>query len=253
MTAPTMLSRGGSGRILTAVEKAMVLLNELVNSSRPQSLAELTRRTGLTKSTVHRLLAVLLAHRMVERVGDQYTPGGCFNGAESRSSGDAVAQLRRESTPYLTELHYVSGHTVAVAVLADNAVQCVNQVYGHRSPRLPEWTSGSERLRSDATGRVLAAFQTGRGPSAVDLGVAEMMEIRRDGVVSIDDMARGLTSVAVPVLVSAGFALPVALTATDRTERIDVPATARLLRRTAFTLARSLRLMSITGLSRQAG
>ena len=234
MTASSAVPRQGAAPLLTAVEKAMVVLVELAESTSPQSLAELTKRTGLAKATVHRLLAILLAYRMVERIGGHYVPGGYLAGR--LGIRDAFTLLRRESTPYLMELHRETGHTAALGVLVANTVYHVNQVYGHSSPRFPERTDGRDRvLPRDAIAQVLLAHRTGT------LAFAELAEIRCTGCACTEAPARGSRTVAVPVRAAAGPQLPVALGLSGRADGFDVAVTQKLLRRSAFEISRAIR------------
>ncbi|WP_370942269.1 helix-turn-helix domain-containing protein [Amycolatopsis sp. cg5] len=257
MTTPYVIRRDRqeveSAPALSSVEKAMVVLTELAESGKPQNLRDLTKHTGLAKATVHRLLAMLVAHRMVERIGEHYVPGDYLAGSGKRLDVDYLTLLRRESTPYLMELYKASGHTAVVGALAMKTVHYVNQVYGRYSPRMPERSTG-DRLLAEAIGLVLTAYQPGSaGGAAAALGLDEVSKIRGAGIACTEDVSRGVTSVAVPVMTSGVLPMPIALAVCDRAGTVDMVTTAKMLRGAAFELARVLRRCASSAPRRTAG
>lgn len=237
-------AHGTPGPGLTAVDKAMVVLTLLINSDLPLSLTELSRKTGLAKPTVHRVLVALQAHKMVSRFGDRYSPGdqvSCYRKVDT----DFLALLRSESTPYLTELHQLTGQAASVSVLTGSTVYHVNKVYGHRAIQVPSPVTRqlSATFSDDAIRRILQAYQvTSDERTLADASLAEeIAEIRRTGIARTDDHAHGITSIAVAVYRS-GNAQPVALAVTGRTGRFEPSETAEALRRSAFALARRMRI-----------
>jgi IclR family transcriptional regulator, acetate operon repressor len=227
------------GAALSAVDKAMVVLSSVMASVDPLSLSELGRRTGLPKSTAHRLLASLCAHRMVERRGGLYYPGECVVNPAVAASSSLVSFLRGESTPYLVELHTVTGGTASVCVLASTGAVCVKQIFGHRGVRL---SAGSPVPR--AIVELLYAHHAGRGcllPGGLSAGA--LSQIRSTGVAHVDEGARGISGVAVALRdVVSGRYWPAVLAVSGRTGAVDVAVATRELRRGAYCLARDIGL-----------
>ncbi|MEU6440754.1 helix-turn-helix domain-containing protein [Streptomyces sp. NPDC047046] len=110
------LAAGPADRIAPGpVDKAMEVLSALVATGAPHRLAELSRRTGLAKPTVHRLLRSLAAAGFAEAAeGGSYRPG-------PRLLGLAAAVLAEEPVlrhvrPVLGELHARTGLFASYAV-----------------------------------------------------------------------------------------------------------------------------------------
>ncbi|MET8759964.1 helix-turn-helix domain-containing protein [Lentzea sp. NPDC004782] len=232
-------SRETGGAALTAVDKAMVVLTSVIGSGKPLSLAELIRRTGLPKSTTHRLLAALCAHRMVERRDGFYYPGECVVKPALPESHSVVPLLRSESTPYLVELHAATGGTASVCAMASTGPVCVNQIYGHRGIRL-----GSSSTVPSAIIKILHAHHAENGymlPGRLSAG--ELSKIRSTGVAHADEPARGISSVAITLRdVVSGRNWPAVLAVSGGTRTLDVAAATRELRRCAYSLARNVQL-----------
>ncbi|WP_152521498.1 helix-turn-helix domain-containing protein [Amycolatopsis decaplanina] len=226
---------GGTGH--TAVDKAMVVLASLITSEVPLSLTQLSQHTRLAKATVHRVLAALQAHGMIVRAGDKYSPGGMVQPDRSPEDG-FVASLRQHATPYLVDLHQMTGHTASISVLAGESAQLVNQIFGHRTPRLPNVVSVTSRFPRTAIGQILHAYQVGR-----DIGLCaapdtdRLSEIRRTGLAQVDDVVQKVTTIAVPL---TGVQRPAALAVTGHFKQVNPLIAARALRRAAFEFGRTL-------------
>ncbi|MEU1470512.1 helix-turn-helix domain-containing protein [Streptomyces sp. NPDC005761] len=103
------------------VDKAMEVLAALAGTGAPHRLADLARRTGLAKPTVHRLLRALAASGYAEAAtGGSYRPGPRLLGlAAGALADDAV--LRRVG-PVLDELRVRTGLFASYVVRDDRVV-----------------------------------------------------------------------------------------------------------------------------------
>lgn len=98
------------------VHRAFGLLQSVVAAEEPVGVRELARRTGLTKSTVGRLLATLDELRMVERLeGGRAIPGPGLD-TLSKSKGNPATALRERFRQLLPELVERFGESAAIGV-----------------------------------------------------------------------------------------------------------------------------------------
>ncbi len=82
-----------------AIDRAAMLLAQVVHGSEPVSFTELTAACGLAKSTTSRLLTALERHQLVRRDGDgRFWPGELFVRYASRSWPGWASRPRRPST-----------------------------------------------------------------------------------------------------------------------------------------------------------
>lgn len=101
--------------VMGPVDKAMEVLSALVETGAPHRLADLARRTGLTKPTVHRLLRGLAGSGFVEPAeGGSYRAGPRLLGmaAAALDSGPGLRLVR----PVLAELRARTGLLAHYAV-----------------------------------------------------------------------------------------------------------------------------------------
>jgi IclR family acetate operon transcriptional repressor len=86
-----------------AIDRAAMLLAQVVHGSEPVSFTELTAACGLAKSTTSRLLMALERHQLVRRDGDgRFWPGELFVRYAWRGTADA--DLVAVAQPFLAQL-----------------------------------------------------------------------------------------------------------------------------------------------------
>lgn len=140
---------GGSAPGASVLGRAISLLRAFDEDDDAVTLAELGRRTGLPRSTVHRLAAELLALGMLDRA-----PGGAVTlGADLWELGELAPlslRLRERALPHLQTLYEATGENVQLAVLAGTETLYVARVTGTTS--IPTVTRMGGRLPLHATG-----------------------------------------------------------------------------------------------------
>jgi DNA-binding IclR family transcriptional regulator len=243
---------------LGAVDKAMTLLSALIVDGRPMGLAELTRRTGLAKSTAHRLIGILRAHDMIDRHDEAYVPGERLAGIGRPEGGERLKVLGRAARPYLVELYQATGATASLGVLNGTEVRYIDWVYDRRSVRTPSHRSDRAPTHCTAIGKVLLAFSQNsprlirdRQPLAAITPAtittpaalwAELDEVRRHGIAySRSEYVDGVVCVAALVARADARRPPVAIAVSGRIGELDLAAARARLPRTAFGLSTAIR------------
>ena len=212
----------------------------------PLSLHELTERTGLPKSTVHRMVDQLVTIGWIEREVSGYRIGMRLfeiGGLASRRS-----RLSETAYPHLHSLSVATGLAVQMAILDGTDV-----VYLERIPmrgfRLPTRQGGRQPAYCTALGKAMLAFdpeaaaevltqelpsRTARTLTARDLEV-ELERIAETGLAfDHQESYEGLACVAAP-LRSSGRAIG-AISVTGPVSRIDLHGVAPHVRTTATAI-----------------
>ncbi|WNM34755.1 IclR family transcriptional regulator [Streptomyces sp. Li-HN-5-11] len=235
--------------------KAFDVLGTFSHRHRVLTLAQIARHTGLPKSTVHRVLAMLTETGAVEQ-----TEAGYRVGLRMFALGalPPEAALREAALVHLEKLHRYTSQTLHLAVLRGGDVVYLEKLpsrYGVPSPalvgdRLPAYcTAVGKVLLAHCGDAVTAAALTGpwRPRTAKSLASAEQVlrqleSVRADGLaVDREEAAEGLACVAVPVLVRgrAVAAVSVAFPASAGSGQVLVSP----LRQAAAAIARSPAVM----------
>ncbi|MFI0723195.1 IclR family transcriptional regulator [Streptomyces sp. NPDC021224] len=139
----------------TVLGKAVAILRSFTGDDRVLGLAELVRRTGLPKATVHRLAAELVEHRLLDR--DRYgyrLSGGLF---ELGLRASAERTLLEVAMPFLQDLYERTHETVHLGVRDGAEVVYIAKIGGHRQAASPSRTGGRMPLHCTAIGKVLLA------------------------------------------------------------------------------------------------
>ena len=103
-----------------AIDRAAMLLAQVVHGSEPVSFTELTAASGLAKSTTSRLLMALERHQLIRRDSDgRFWPGELFVRYAWR--GTAGAHLVAVAQPFLDQLGEQTSETINLGVATGGA------------------------------------------------------------------------------------------------------------------------------------
>jgi DNA-binding IclR family transcriptional regulator len=241
---------------VNTVGRALQILDDLSRRQAPTSLSAIARRTGLPKSTVHRLLGILEVHRAVERNGDLYRLGALSLGLAD--GGDARHErLRRAVMPYLVDLFAQVQHSVSLAILVDFTVVYLETLYGPGHSPVVLRTDTSAPAHATAAGKLLLAYspppEGGRGVevnlypmtentiTTSDRFAAELDQIRREGVAyNREEYVPGLVGAASPIIVAEGRPLA-AITVLGAAGEFDFATIVAKLRRSVHAASLAVR------------
>lgn len=149
------------------------------------SLSQLTERTGLPKSTVHRMADQLVEFRWLER-----TPTGYRLGIRFFEVGGLVTSrthLRERALPFLQDLQSATRHSVHLGMLDGRDVVILEKLWGHDSTTLPTRVGGRMPAHCTAAGKALLAFAHDK---AVDEIIAGGLERRTGRTIVVPELFR---------------------------------------------------------------
>ena len=208
---------------ITSLSRGLSVLEAFDEANPKLGLADLAKKTGLSKSTVFRLLHTLRTLGFVIPVADEnkYTLGPKVLGL-----GFAVLSslgLREIAQPYLLELSRLTQETVNLAVLDAWKLIYVERIKTQQIVNINLHVGSRLELYNTAMGRVLAAFQNEAWLSQYlkyleQIPEAEtywkdkgrkllhiLEEVRKnDFALNNEELTPGLRSVAAPVRDRAG-------------------------------------------------
>lgn len=174
------------------------------------TLAQIVRRTGLPRSSAHRMLERLVQLRWLRRSGRDYELG--MRLVELGSLAVHQDRLVRAAKPLLGELHRATGLVVHLAVLDGPDVVYLDKVGDRIGNGLPTRVGGRQPAHCTAVGKAMLAF--GDESSAVDLQVrktkysictssqlaVELAKVRAHGVAfEREESLLGFGCVAAPI------------------------------------------------------
>jgi DNA-binding IclR family transcriptional regulator len=186
-----------------------VLLDQFTADQPAHTVEQLSQLSGVPRSTVYRLLALLRSHDLVEQAGEnryQLGPRVITMGYVARSMTD-VADLWR---PALVALAAATSETALVMRRVGNSAVCVDRVECDHPVRLSFEVGRTMPLHAGAGAKVILAnspdelrerYLTQSVPaSARGRLKAELARIREDGwAESTAEVDQGIWAVAAPV------------------------------------------------------
>lgn len=199
----------------TVIGKVVTILRAFTVDDNQLTLAELVRRTGMHKATVHRLAGELVDVRLLDRTDGGYRlSGGLF---ELGMLASVERSLLEIAMPFLQDLYARSRETVHLGVLDGQEVVYVAKIGGHRQATAPSRTGGRMPLHCTGIGKALLAHtdpakqqsvlagplvrRTPRTIIAPGLLARQLDAIRESGVAfEFEESALGIACVAAPIL-----------------------------------------------------
>lgn len=234
--------------------KALSVLETFGAHGNLLGVTEVASRTGVSKSSAHRLLSVLVEHGYVERQDGHYRLGRAVLTLGRTASLDLVDELRSAAMPFMTSLYVSTGATVHLGVLDGDDVLYVEKVFGHGSVTVPSRVGSRLPALCTGLGKAMLAFSPpGVAVKALEKPVPQLTArtviaparltrsldfARRNGVaVDNEGASLGARCVAAPIL-RAGTREPAgALSLTIPSSATPSPQMVAELRRAATAIA----------------
>lgn len=245
--------------MLESANRVLQLL-EIFRPGEPDvSLTQIAERMSLPKSSVHRLLETLMAHRFVER---NQTTRRYRLGIRVFEIGSIVIHdrgLHSAAHPLIEELALTTGETCHLAVLSGTEAVYVYKIHGGASISMSSRVGGRAPCYCTSIGKVLIAWSgddsfrrvvnSGFSPHTANTILtegqfaAELEKVRRKGfALDLEEFERGLRCISAPVrdhtgsvLAALGLAGPASRLTNERLRELQGPVIA-----TAEAVSRNL-------------
>ena len=241
-----------STELNSVVGKVRVIVESLAEHGRV-GLSELSRLSGVTKPSVHRICRELVDWGVVERAGDGFRLGPHL--FELGQRVPARRRLRDTALPYMEELFVETRQAVHLAVADGAEVVYVERITGRAADGVPSAVAARAPMNCTATGKCILAFASGIAlddlfarplvaatahslVSPASLG-ADLAATREQGyAVEWEEFRIGYASIAAPVR-EAGGAVIAAVSITAVMRQLEVRRFSRLIVEAAHGISRA--------------
>ncbi|MGW6061853.1 IclR family transcriptional regulator [Streptomyces sp. NPDC055189] len=252
--APKSRRRGSASGTGPVLGRALQILGAFSAKCPEMTLSELSRRSGLPVSTVHRMLGELLTWGALER-GDngRYRVG--LRLWEVASLAPRGQGLRESALPFLEDLSHVTRENVQLAVREGTEVVFVERIAGSGAVPVLTRVGGRFALTATGVGLVLLAHapaevqqQALAGPlerftpdTVTDPGVLRRMlaEVRTNGY-AISDRQVTMDAVSVAAPVYRGSTVIASVSLVVRHGTASAHSLAHLVRTSARAISRAM-------------
>jgi len=201
----------------SVIGRAILLLDAFGADDPTLGVSELARRTGLAKSTVHRIAGDLVTAGLLARAGESYRLGRGLFELGMRAAPERT--LLEVTMPFMQDLFGRTGEIVHLGVPDGDEVVYISKIGGHRQASAPSRIGGRMPLYCTGIGKALLAHsepavidrilsgplkrRTPRTVVAPGLLRAQLDRVVEQGVAfEFEESAVGLVCVAAPILTS---------------------------------------------------
>jgi IclR family acetate operon transcriptional repressor len=216
-----LLGAGATKGGVVALERGIQVLEAVVEQGPEASLAEITARVGLPKTTVHRLLQTFVERGYVEARGDGRYRGGPRVLAVAGRIVEGVGYARLIE-PILRELQDHTDETIHFGILSGLEAVYIAKLAGPRPYQMASQVGNPLQLHSTAIGKaILSYLPDDRRRSLIELielsrrthrtittrrGMEEEARLTRERGYALDDEENeeGIRCVGVPVFDYSG-------------------------------------------------
>lgn len=234
--------------------RAVAILAAFDEEAVTLGVSELSRRTGIAKSTVHRLAGELEARRLLAREGSAYRLGDWL--FELGRLVPTTRTLSETAQPIMEDLREATHMRVHLAALDGVDVVYLN-ILGGASMRLASRIGGRLPAHATGVGKVMLAYSskevvaarisaglprlTARTVTSGDALLGELRSIRAVGMaLEAGESHEGVACLAAPVF-GVDRRIVAGLSLTGPVDEIDPIALGPAVRTAAFVLSRTLR------------
>lgn len=199
-----------------SVDKAFSLLRAFeAGDAGGVGVSELARRTDLSKSTAHRLLATLVQNGAVQRAGEVYRLGPLFlelTQEDSTSHGQQVSEIL---TPFLAALFERTRMTVHLGYMVGTDVSYANKLHSVTGVPSPSRIGGRVPGYATGVGKAIMAWDEELAERAIEKGFSQwtpntitdphefrrvLARVRDEGLAyDREEISIGLSCVAAPI------------------------------------------------------
>ena len=150
-----------------SVDRALLIIETLAEDDEGYRLSDLSVRTGLSTSTVHRLLATLEKRRFVQF--DRYE-SKWHVGAQSFAVGATFARRRNfvaQAMPYLRKLRDQTRETANLAVVDDESIIVLTRMESREIMRSLTKVGGRVAMVASGVGKAVLATYSDQDVNAI--------------------------------------------------------------------------------------
>ena len=247
---------------VTSLDKALLILELLIDQGRDLSITEVCQKLGMMKGTVHRVLSTLEARKFVLQNSRTKMYGLGVRTLEIGLDSKREKFLRMAMSPFLMKLYETCGETVNASVWEYNGIRYIYRLESEEMLRISTPAGARFPGYCAATGKILLSYfsnedirqiyslnkafkkYTNNTITSVDELIREIDKVRVKKVAVDDEEALvGVYCVAAPILNSKGECVA-AISISAPKNRVTAKTSdtlAKLVSETAAKISSSLR------------
>ena len=173
-----------------SLEKALLILELIIDEGRNLSITEICQSLGYGKGTVHRILGTLRDRKFVK----QYPETKLYGlGARTLSIGTPSKKenfLRKSMVPFLRELHMKCRETVNAAVNEYNQIRYIFRIESEEMLRISTPAGARFPVHCSATGKIFLSYLSDEDIRRIHGGEDRLKKMTNRSISTVSDLIK---------------------------------------------------------------
>jgi len=182
---------------VTSLDKALLVLELLIDQGRDLSITEICQKLGMVKGTVHRVLATLVARKFVQQNGGTKMYGLGVRTLEIGLDSKREKFLRMAMAPFMMELYEMCGETVNAAVWEYNGIRYIYRLESEALLRISTTAGARFAGYCAATGKILLSYFSNEDIRQIYSLEKSLKKYTQNTITSVDELIKEIEEVRV--------------------------------------------------------
>jgi DNA-binding IclR family transcriptional regulator len=182
---------------VTSLDKALQILELLIDQGRDLSITEICLKLGMVKGTVHRVLSTLVARKFIQQNGKTKMYGLGVRTLEIGIDSKRERVLRIAMAPFMMDLYERCGETINAAVWEYNGIRYIYRLESEALLRISTAAGARFAGYCAATGKVLLSYFSNEDIRQIYSLSNSLKKYTRNTITSIDELIREIEQVRI--------------------------------------------------------
>jgi DNA-binding IclR family transcriptional regulator len=182
---------------VTSLDKALLVLELLINHGRDLSITEICQKLGMVKGTVHRVLSTLVARKFIRQNSKTRMYGLGVRTLEIGIDSKRERFLRITMAPFLMELYERCGETVNAAVWEYNGIRYIYRLESEALLRISTTAGARFAGYCAATGKILLSYFSNEDIRQIYRLNRSLKKYTQNTITSVDKLIKEIEKVRV--------------------------------------------------------
>jgi IclR family transcriptional regulator, KDG regulon repressor len=182
---------------VTSLDKALLVLELLIDQGRDLSITEISQKLGMVKGTVHRVLSTLTARKFIRQNSKTKMYGLGVRTLEIGIDSKRERFLRIAMAPFLMELYERCGETVNAAVWEYNGIRYIYRLESEELLRISTAAGARFAGYCAATGKILLSYFSNEDIRQIYSLKNALKKHTENTITSVDELIREIEKVRV--------------------------------------------------------
>ncbi len=182
---------------VTSLDKALSILELLIDRGRDLSITEISKELGMMKGTVHRVLSTLTARKFIQQNSKTKMYGLGVRTLEIGMDSKKERFLRVTMAPFLTELYETCRETVNAAVWEYNGIRYIYRLESEALLRISTTAGARFPGYCAATGKILLSYYSNEDIRQIYSLDNSFKKYTQNTITSVDELIQEIEKVRV--------------------------------------------------------